>query len=160
MIGRFLTLPEPDPAAAPRLSSDSAGTAKDPSSLATHAASDPATAPRATFVDRFAAWCKEVTGDLDELLGLTVESCAECERPCANVLPDVPTANPCAGRIWIGQCADCGGETVELAADRKCFRNPLHIVANKREKSYPYHRPVHRETTPTAECEVRREANA
>ena len=68
-----------------------------------------------------------------------VPVCTVCEGACANVLPDLPTATPCSGRKWEGQCCDCGGELVTLTQRNErggCPRSRLHLVANKREKPY------------------------
>jgi hypothetical protein len=54
--------------------------------------------------DRFAAWCREVSGEIELE---AVAPCDDCGRPCAKVNPDLPTAEGCAGPLFVGFCDVC-----------------------------------------------------
>jgi hypothetical protein len=81
-------------------------------------------------LDRFAAWCRSWSGDVE----LTTHAvCPECERACALVNPDVPTALPCQGRREIADCLICI-RSVEFGRGDGCPNGRRHLLANKRDK--------------------------
>lgn len=100
----------------------------------------PSSASRFSLLEIFAAPFVAVV----KLLGLIFREqaeatahdlCPECERPCATVNPEIPTAEPCTGRVHIGDCTVCV-ETVQLTPGRGCPKSPRHLVANKKPKPY------------------------
>jgi hypothetical protein len=90
----------------------------------------------ARLLDRVAGWLKKISGPV--VLG---DPCPVCESHfCAEVHPEIPTARPCAGRKWEGQCCDEGGIWVELTKRDEtggCPNSRLHLVANKKVKPGP-----------------------
>ncbi len=83
-----------------------------------------------TWRDRFAAWCRSVSGDIEFSMH---ERCVECERPCARVNPDIATAEECTGRRQIADCTVCV-ERVEFPRGRGCPVNTKHLLANVKPK--------------------------
>jgi hypothetical protein len=65
----------------------------------------------------------------------THATCSECERACAAVNPELPTARLCTGRVQIGECTVCP-EVVELTPDRECPNGRRHRVVNLKPKPY------------------------
>lgn len=61
-----------------------------------------------TLRDRFAAWCREWSGDVFiEDFGW-LSTCEDCGKACANVT-HLPTSRPCTGPRHVAQCAECVG---------------------------------------------------
>lgn len=123
----------------PTVSDDGAGPAIGADLL--NVAANPSTLPSrwriATLRHRLGALLVRIFGDAE---GSTHEVCRVCEDACALVNPDIPTAEPCAGRPWVGQCSDCSGQVVTLTKRDEtggCPHSPrLHRVANKKPKPY------------------------
>jgi hypothetical protein len=80
--------------------------------------------------ERGAAWFKSWSG---EVLFTTHSVCPDCERACALVNPDLPTALPCQGRREVADCLICV-RRVEFARGEGCPGGRRHLLANKVDK--------------------------
>ena len=102
-----------------------------------------ATSRRVGVLSRVAKECRDAAvRELNEWFDSdaeTIAPCPDCGRPCANVLPDLPTAEACRGPLRIAQCTVCP-ETVVLTRDGECPSSPYHATVRIREmRANDYH---------------------